>query len=177
MASGLIIGGGGLQLVGFAMALYQSVSTRWSQVPEERSVFILTVGWVRRTVEQAASRLRLLVNQALIRMGRKEVSTAPTTGGGGRGVVTAGAITRAEGGFIPLEERIQRMERRLADIQREGREQNDKTRQDIAAIRAREVERDAQLVRRLGYQLHLEEAGTVLFVIGVVLTMVGGTLA
>jgi hypothetical protein len=177
----LIAVGGGVQIAGFGLALTQSVRTRREQSPDEQSLARWTRAWIQRRGGQVVTWLRRTAERALVRlhlMRRRTVSVPLTSSLGLSGGLHGHLSTSRRG--LPLEERVDGLERDVDDLRRKRGEDRahlegriDEVRSDIENQQA---ERESERARQLGRSLRYEELGIGVFVVGVALTTVGGVV-
>jgi hypothetical protein len=177
----LIVAGGVVQVVGFGLALWQSVRTRREQSPAEQSLVSWTRAWSRRRGGQVVTWLRVKTESLLARLHLRRPPSVSTKLSGRAGASTSMAgylSTRRRG--LALSERVDHLEDDVDDLRRKQSEDRahlegriDEVRSDIETQQAaRESERKKQLGRSLRY----EELGVLVFIAGVALTTVGSVL-
>jgi hypothetical protein len=175
----LILAGAGVQVVGFSLALSQSVRTRREDSPEEASLIRWIGAWLSRRSSEAAKWVRGRTEALLRRLHLRKAKGAPM----GTNLVGAGASTFAKGHTgiyhreLPMPDRIDHLENDVNELRNREREHyselGERIRDLQVGVENREVARESKRARQLGRRLRYEELGIVVFLIGLALTTVG----
>jgi hypothetical protein len=174
----LIAAGGGVQIVGFGLALRQSVLTRREQTPDEASLAGWTWVWVRRTAGHAATWVRVKAERLLVRLHLRRPKTASMSASMSGGA-TLGGQARATviRGGLSLPERVELLERDVQDVRHEQSEDRARLERRIEEVRtgieSQQAAQESERARQLGRSLRYEELGVLVFVIGIGLTTAG----
>jgi hypothetical protein len=177
----LIVAGGSVQILGFGLALTQSVRTRREQSPDEASLIRWAWAWIRRRGSQFITWTRRTAERALARlhlMQPRTVSAPLSASVGASGNLLGHLSTRRRA--LPLSERVDGLEDDVDDLRRKRSEDRahlegriDDMRKDVES---RQAEQESKRARQLGRSLRYEELGIGVFVMGIVLTTVGSVV-
>jgi hypothetical protein len=174
----LIAAGGGVQIVGFALALRQSVRMRRERTPNDASLARWTATWIRRTGGQTATWVRVKSEPLLVRLHLRRprtVSASVSVSGGGRMDAKVSAVTRRSGS--PLPTRVELLEKDVDGLRQQQSEDRLHLERRIEEVRSgiesQRAQQESERARQLGRSLRYEELGVLVFVIGVGLTTAG----
>jgi hypothetical protein len=178
MSVPLVVAGGGVQILGFGLALTLSVRTRREQSPGELSLLawawahiwrigVRVAGWTWRKVRRVLVRLHL--------MSPRTFSTSVNVQAGG--VVSGkgtGIVSRRNS---PMEVRVEHLEKDVQQLMNKQGEDREHLEGRIERVRgemqSQQAEQQAERARQLGRRLRWEEVGIFVFVVGVGLTTWG----
>jgi hypothetical protein len=175
----LIVGGGGVQVVGFGLALRQSVVTRREQSPEEASLTRWTAVLLRRKAGDTAGWLRVKLARLLVRLHLKRepsLSGRISAGVGLAGNLQGHKVINNRG--LPVPERLDQLEQAVNELYEKHSKRTAEVNRQIDELRgtmeAREAARESEHAKQLGRRLRAEELGVAVFVVGLVLSTIGG---
>jgi hypothetical protein len=165
----LTIVGGGAEIVGFGLAFYEMALTQQREFPDYRPLHHRALTWVRR------------------KLGRSKSGTAHISGTGRATSSGHADLTVTRAPATTLQGRVERLEQEMQDLQRKQREDQAGLDRRIiemhkrigeaeAALQKQINELEAQRKQNLRDSLTFEKWGIVLFVIGVVLSVLGNAI-
>ena len=167
----LTVCGGLAEIVGFALVFKEVVRTQRREFPEYVPMHHRAATWVRRKLGRSATVTAHLSG----------ISSLPS-------ISTHGTLTVDRPPPNTLEERVDQLEQEIRDVRDEHREANaaldrrvveaiQRTADAEASLRTKLNEMEAARKESLRQSIFFEKVGTVLFVIGVILSGLGNAIS